>query len=113
MKVVAELERILKRAIILRDIAGEDIFNTGKYRSRGADMELICYNGHAWSKDLPDQGSPLLRGRHLAGDRSNYLQRNLSGVDVCKDGHECRLLVYQFVQQNTRRSRKTSSDVMD
>ena len=28
---VAELERILKRAIILRDIAGEDIFNSGKY----------------------------------------------------------------------------------
>ena len=27
---VAELEKILKRAIILRDIAGEDIFNSGK-----------------------------------------------------------------------------------
>ena len=29
---VAELEKILKRAIILRDIAGEDIFNSGKYQ---------------------------------------------------------------------------------
>ncbi|MEW8689077.1 MAG: hypothetical protein AB2556_24925, partial [Candidatus Thiodiazotropha sp.] len=32
---VAELERILKRAIILRDIAGEDIFNSGKYGRGG------------------------------------------------------------------------------
>ena len=32
---VAELEKILKRAIILRDIAGEYIFNSGKYRRCG------------------------------------------------------------------------------
>ena len=30
---VTELEKILKRAITIRDIAGEDIFNSGKYRS--------------------------------------------------------------------------------
>ena len=29
---VSELEKILKRAIILRDIAGEDIYNSGKYQ---------------------------------------------------------------------------------
>ena len=66
---VAELERILKRAIILRDIAGKDKYNNGKYRSRGADMELIVHNGHAWPKKPPlslVQGSPLLRGRRLA-----------------------------------------------
>ena len=49
---VAELETILKRAIILRDIAGEDIYNSGKYQSRGGEVGLICHNGHAWSKDL-------------------------------------------------------------
>ena len=49
---VGELEMILKRAIILRDIAGKDIYNNGKYRSCGADMELIVHNGHAWPKDL-------------------------------------------------------------
>ena len=53
---VAELEKILKRAIILRDIAGEDIFNSGKY-GRGGNgghrpIKLIYHNGHAWSKDL-------------------------------------------------------------
>ena len=50
---IAELEKILKRAIVLRDIAGEDIFNSGKYQhSRWKTVELLCHNGHAWSKDL-------------------------------------------------------------
>ena len=42
---VAELEKILKQDIILRDIAGEEIFNSRKYQSCGA-IELICHNGH-------------------------------------------------------------------
>ena len=53
---MAELEKILKRAIILRDIAGEEIYNSGKYQFGGngvrGKVELICHNGHAWSKDL-------------------------------------------------------------
>ena len=49
---MAKLEKILKRAIILRDIAGEDIYNSGKFQSRGADIELIYHNGHAWSNNL-------------------------------------------------------------
>ena len=53
---VVELEKILKRAIILRDIAGEDILNSGKYGRGGngghRSIELICHNGHAWPKDL-------------------------------------------------------------
>ena len=53
---VAELEKILKRAIILRDIPGEDIYNSGKYQRGGNGVrgivELICHNGHAWPKDL-------------------------------------------------------------
>ena len=53
---VAELEKILKRAIILRDIAGEYIYNSDKYKFGGngvrGKVELIVHNGHAWSKDL-------------------------------------------------------------
>lgn len=65
---VADLEKMLKKAIILRDIAGADIYKSGKYRSGGADMEVICHNDNAWSDDLhtPDQGGPHLRGRRLA-----------------------------------------------
>jgi len=46
---IAELEKILKRATILHDIAGEDIYNSG---SGWKPIELIVRNGHAWSKDL-------------------------------------------------------------
>ena len=53
---VAELETILKRAIVLRNIAGEDIYNSRKYQRGGngvrGKIELIVHNGHAWSKDL-------------------------------------------------------------
>ena len=53
---VAELKHILKRAIILRDIAGEDIYNSSKYRLGGSGVrgkvDLIVHNGHAWRKDL-------------------------------------------------------------
>ena len=49
---VAELEKSLKRSIILRGIAGENIFNSGKYQRGGNGVrgvvELICHNGHAW-----------------------------------------------------------------
>ncbi|MEW8689054.1 MAG: hypothetical protein AB2556_24810 [Candidatus Thiodiazotropha sp.] len=50
---VAELEKILKRAIILRDIAGENIYDIpGKYQGWHRSVELIYHNGHAWPKDL-------------------------------------------------------------
>ena len=49
---VAELEKILKRSIILTDIAGEEIFNSGKYQGQHRQVELIVHNGHAWPRDL-------------------------------------------------------------
>ena len=53
---VANLEKIFKRAIVLKDIVGGDIYNSGKY-GRGGNgyhrpIELIYHNGHAWPKDL-------------------------------------------------------------
>ena len=59
---VADLEKILKRAIVLRDIAGEDIYNSGKYQRGGNGVR-----GKVERPPLsPVQGSPLLRGRRLA-----------------------------------------------
>ncbi|MEW8689155.1 MAG: hypothetical protein AB2556_25315 [Candidatus Thiodiazotropha sp.] len=50
---VVQLERILKRAIILKAIAGESIHDSGKFQhSRWKTIELICHSGHAWPKDL-------------------------------------------------------------
>ena len=52
---VADLEKILKRAIVLRVITVEDIYNSEKYQRGGngvrGKVELIVH-GHAWSKEL-------------------------------------------------------------
>ena len=53
---VADLQKILKRAIVLRDTAGEVIHDSDKNRFWGNGVrnkvELIVQNGHAWSNDL-------------------------------------------------------------
>ena len=108
---VTKLERILKRAIVLRDIAGEPIFDSGKYGSGGngghQPIILIVHNGHAWSKDLH---FPITRKIHFyEGDvweaihkvtRGSPLAVWLLGVDVrqfsvnqfvLKDGRTFRL----------------------
>lgn len=75
---VSKLEKILKRAIILRDIAGEYLYNSGKYQaSRWEPIELICHNGHTWSKDLH---FPRVRTVHLYdGDVWEAIQQALQG----------------------------------
>ena len=53
VKDVADLEEILKRTIVLEDISGGNICDSGKYGRGGHwPIELIYHNGHAWSKDL-------------------------------------------------------------
>ncbi|MEW8441099.1 MAG: hypothetical protein AB2689_23365 [Candidatus Thiodiazotropha taylori] len=100
---VAELEKILKRAIILKDIAGEDIYNSGKYQSRGADIELICHNGHAWPKDLH---FPQSREVHIyEGDVWQAIREAIRGEPVAVwllGGQDRQLSVDQFVLQDGR-----------
>ena len=40
---IANLEKILKRAIILMDIAGGDSYNSRKYASGGKDVSRFAY----------------------------------------------------------------------
>ena len=104
---VTELERILKQPIILRDIAGKDIYNNGKYRSRRADMELIVHSGHAWPKDFH---FPQSRELHFyegnvwqairGANHDSPLAVWLLGRG--EDAHERRLSVNQFVLQDGR-----------
>ena len=50
---VSNLEKILRRAIIVRDIAGVDLLNSGKYRGNGlTPIEVVLHNGHAWGANL-------------------------------------------------------------
>lgn len=101
---VADLEKILKRAIILRDIAGEDIFNSGKYQGWHRPVELICHNGHAWPKGLH---FPQSREVHLyEGDVWQAIQEATQdeplAVWLLGGNQERQLTVDQFVLQDGR-----------
>ena len=100
---VAELEKILWRPIVLRDIAGLVIFSSGKYRSRGADIELICHNGHAWPKDLH---FPQSRKVHIyEGAVWQAIREATRGEPIAVwllGGQDRQLSVDQFVLQDGR-----------
>ena len=104
---VAELEKILKRAIILRDIAGEDIYNSGKYQRGGNGVrgivELIYHNGHAWSKDLH---FPQSREVHIyEGNVWHAIQEVTQGEPLAVwllGGQDRQLSFDQFVLQDGR-----------
>ena len=104
---VADLEKIHKRAIVLRDIAGEDIYNRGKYQRGGngvrGKVELIVHNGHAWSKDLH---FPQSREVHLyEGDVWHAIREATYGKPLAVwllGGQDRQLSVDQFVLQDGR-----------
>jgi len=113
---VAELEKILKRAMILKDIAGEDIYNSGKYQFGGngvrGKVELIVHNGHAWSKELH---FPQSREVHFyEGDVWQAIKETTSDEPIAVwllggGQKERQLTVDQFVLQDGRnyRTRET------
>ena len=101
---VAELENILKRAIVLRDIAGEDIYNSRKYQRSGwKAVELIVHNGHVWSKDLH---FPRSREVHFyEGDVWHAIREATHSSPLAVwllGGHDRKLSVDQFVLQDGR-----------
>ena len=101
---VAKLECILKRSIILRDIAGEEMYDSGKYQaSRWKPIELIYHNGHAWSKDLH---FPQSREIHFyEGDVWQAIQEATQDEPVAVwllGGQDKMFTVNQFVFQDGR-----------
>ena len=105
---VADLEKILKRSIILRDIAGEEIYNSGKYQRGGngvrGKVELIVHNGHAWNKDLQ---FPASREVHTyEGDVWEAIQQATEhepvAVWLLGGGQDKQFSVDQFVLQDGR-----------
>ena len=100
---VAELEKILKRAIILRDIAGEDIFNSEKYGSGGngghRPIELICHNGPKISTSRSPERSTSMRVM------SHAIREVTQGEPLAVwllGGQDRQLSVDQFVLQDGR-----------
>ena len=102
---VAELAKIHKRAIVLRDIAGEDIYNSRKYQRGGngvkGKVELIVHNGHAWSIDLL---FPQSRKVHFYKDDVWHAIREATHSSPLAvwllGGHDRQLSVDQFVLQD-------------
>ena len=104
---VADLEKILKRAIVLRDIAGEDIYNSGKYQRGGngvrGKVELIVHNSHAWSKDLHFPQSWEVH--FYEGEVWHAIREATYGEPLAVwllGGQDRQLSVDQFVLQNGR-----------
>lgn len=78
---VVGLEKVTKWAIIIKDIAGVDIYNICKYQSsRWNPINLIAHNGHSWEKDLC---LPQLRTVHdYQGDTWQAIKRVTQGKPI-------------------------------
>ena len=89
-----------------RSSKGEDIYNSGKYQSRGADIELICHNAHAWPKDLH---FPQSREVHIyEGNVWHAIREITQGEPLAVwllGGQNRQLSVDQFVLQDGRTHR--------
>ncbi len=101
---VAGLEKLLKRAVIVRDITGTDLYNSGKYQGWHRSVELTLHNGHAWGTDLH---FPQAREvRIFEGDIWAAIQEATQGkpnaVWVLGGGQNKRLTVDQFVLEDGR-----------
>ena len=97
---VSNLEKILRRAIIVRDIAGVDLLNSGKYKaSRWTPVEVVLHNGHAWGANLH---FPQAREVHIyEGDVWKAIKKATEdkpkAVWVLGGGDNKKLTVDQFV----------------
>ena len=104
---VAELKKIIKRAITPPDIAGEDIYNSRKNQRGGngvrGKVELIVHNGQAWSKDLH---FPQYRAVHFyEGDVWHAIREATHSSPLAVwllGGHDRQLSFDQFVLQDGR-----------
>ncbi|KAK3700996.1 hypothetical protein RRG08_063250 [Elysia crispata] len=115
---VAELEKILKRVVIVRDITGVDLYNSRKYQHSGwKTIELTLHNGHAWGADLH-----FPQAREIAiyeGDVWAAIQEATQGepkaVWVLGGGQNKRLTVDQFVLEDGRtfRTQETHNSLLE
>ena len=102
---VASLEKILKRAVIVRDITGADFYNSGKYQHSGwKTIELTLHNGYAWGADLhfPQAREVVIYKGDVWAAIQEATQGEPKAVWVLGGGQNKRLTVDQFVLEDGR-----------
>ena len=104
---VAGLEKLLKRAVIVRDITGAELYNSGKYQGWHRSVELTLHNGHAWGADLhfPQAREVVIYEREVWEAIREATQGEPKAVWVLGGGDaKCqrRLTVDQFVLEDGR-----------
>ena len=114
---VAELEKILKRAVIVRDITGADLYNSGKYQGWHRSVELTLHNGHAWGADLhfPQAREIAIYEGNVWAAIQEATQGEPKAVWVLGGGQNKRLTVDQFVLEDGRtfRTQETHDSLLE
>ncbi|KAK3796753.1 hypothetical protein RRG08_045761 [Elysia crispata] len=115
---VAELEKILKRTVIVCDITGADLYNSGKYQHSGwKTIELTLHNGHAWGADLhfPQAREVAIYEGDVWAAIPEATQGETKAVWVLGGGQNKRLTVDQFVLEDGRtfRTQETHESLLE
>ena len=101
----AGLKKILKRAIVVHDITGADLYNSGKYQHSGwKSIELTFHNGYAWGKNLqfPQAREVVIYEGDVWEAIWEATQGEPKAVWVLGGGQDKRLTVDQFVLEDGR-----------
>ena len=102
---VAGLDKILKRVIVVCDITGADLYNSGKYQHSGwKSIELTLHNGHAWGKNLqfPQAREVVIYEGDVWEAIREATQGEPKAVWVLGGGQDKRLMVDQFLLEDGR-----------
>ena len=101
---VAGLEKLLKRAVIVRDITSADLYNSGKYQGWHRSVELTLHNGHAWGADLhfPQAREVVIYEGDVWAAIQEATQGEPNAIWVLGGGQNKRLTVDQFVLEDGR-----------
>ena len=110
---VTILEKILKRAIVVHDITGADLYNSRKYQHSGwKSIELTLHNGHAWGKNLqfPQAREVVIYEGDVWEAIREATQGEPKAVWVLGGGQDKRLMVDQFVLEDGRTYRTAQTN---
>ena len=102
---VTGLEKILKRAIVVCDITGADLYNSGKYQHSGwKSIALTLHDGHAWGKNLqfPQAREVVIYEGDVWEAIREAMQGEPKAIWVLGGGQDKRLTVDQFVLEDGR-----------